>query len=138
MIKRLALITLIFFTLPCSAANLQITEAWIKNLPMVVPMRAGYMNITNKGSSKIAIESLASESFAKIEIHQSIEIDGMMSMQPIPGLAVLPGESIQLEPGGYHLMMMSPLQDLKLGDEIIVTLRFDDQTTQTIIMIVRK
>jgi len=138
MIKRLFLIALFFFSAPCYAESLQITEAWIKNLPMVVPMRAGYMNITNKGSSKIAIESLASESFAKIEIHQSIEIDGMMSMQPIPGLVVLPGESIQLQPGGYHLMMMNPLQELKLGDKIIVTLRFDDQTTQTIIMIVRK
>jgi len=138
MIKPLFFIALFFFSAPGSAESLQITEAWIKNLPMVVPMRAGYMNITNSGSSKIAIESLASESFEKIEIHQSIEIDGMMSMQPIPGLAVLPGESIQLEPGGYHLMMMNPLQDLKLGDKIIVTLRFDNQTTQTIIMIVRK
>jgi len=138
MIKPLFFIALFFFSAPGSAESLQITEAWIKNLPMVVPMRAGYMNITNNGSSKIAIESLASESFEKIEIHQSIEIDGMMSMQPIPGLAVLPGESIQLEPGGYHLMMMNPLQDLKLGDKIIVTLRFDNQTTQTIIMIVRK
>ena len=138
MIKPLFFIALFFFSAPGSAESLQITEAWIKNLPMVVPMRAGYMNITNNGSSKIAIESLASESFEKIEIHQSIEIDGMMSMQPITGLAVLPGESIQLEPGGYHLMMMNPLQDLKLGDKIIVTLRFDNQTTQTIIMIVRK
>ena len=138
MIKPLFFIALFFFSAPGSAESLQITEAWIKNLPMVVPMRAGYMNITNNGSSKIAIESLASESFEKIEIHQSIEIDGMMSMQPIPGLAVLPGESIQLEPGGYHLMMMNPLQDLKLVDKIIVTLRFDNQTTQTIIMIVRK
>jgi len=138
MIKPLFFIALFFFSAPGSAESLQITEAWIKNLPMVVPMRAGYMNITNNGSSKIAIESLASESFEKIEIHQSIEIDGMMSMQPIHGLAVLPGESIQLEPGGYHLMMMNPLQDLKLGDKIIVTLRYDNQTTQTIIMVVRK
>jgi len=138
MIRHLFFIALFFFSTSCSAESLQITEAWIKNLPMVVPMRAGYMNITNKESRKITIESLASDSFERIEIHQSIETDGMMSMQSVPSLPILPGESMQLEPGGYHLMMMNPLEELKPGDKIIVTLRFDDQTTQSIIMIVRK
>ena len=138
MIKRLALITLIFFTLPCSAANLQITEAWIKNLPMSVPMRAGYMDISNNQAETIKIEWLKSEAFARIEIHRSVEKDGMMSMHPVSVLAISSGETVRLAPGGIHLMMMIPLTTLVPGNKIVVTIGYDDQSTQKIELIVRK
>ena len=138
MIKRLALITLIFFTLPCSAANLQITEAWIKNLPMSVPMRAGYMDISNNQAETIKIEWLKSEAFARIEIHRSVEKDGMMSMHPVSVLAISPGETVRLAPGGIHLMLMNPLTTLVPGNKIVVTIGYDDQSTQKIELIVRK
>jgi len=138
MIKRLALIALIFYALPCSAAKLQITEAWIKNLPMVVPMRAGYMNIYNNQTRTINIVWLKSEAFAGIEIHRSVEKDGMMSMHPVSVLAISSGETVRLAPGGIHLMMMNPLITLVPGNKIVVTVGYDDQSTQNIEMIVRK
>ena len=138
MIKRLALITLIFFTLPCSAASLQITEAWIKNLPMSVPMRAGYMVISNNQAQTIKIKWLKSEAFARIEIHQSVEKDGLMSMHPVNLLTISSGETVQLAPGGIHLMMMNPLTTLVPGNKIVVTIGYDDLSTQKIEMIVRK
>lgn len=138
MIRRLALIALIFYALPCSAAKLQITEAWIKNLPMVVPMRAGYMNIVNDQAGTIKIEWLKSEAFARIEIHRSVEEDGMMSMHPVSVLAISSGETVRLAPGGFHLMMMNPLKKLAPGEYCVVTIGYDDQSTQNIEMIVRK
>jgi hypothetical protein len=101
-------------------------------------MRAGYMSITNSGALERSIVSLSSESFMHIDIHQSIEKDGMISMQPVHALSIPPGKSMQLAPGGFHLMMMNPLQPLSLGDRVSVTLQFDDQSTQTIQMVVRK
>ena len=138
MIKRLALIALIFYALPCSAAKLEITEAWIKNLPMVVPMRAGYMDISNNQAQTIKIERLQSEAFARIEIHRSVEKDGLMSMQPVSVLAISSGETVRLAPGGFHLMMMNPLKTLVPGIKVVVTIGYDDQSTQDIEMIVRK
>lgn len=138
MIKRLALIALIFYTLPCSAAKLEITDAWIKNLPMVVPMRAGYMDIYNNQAQTIKIDWLKSESFTRIEIHRSVEKDGLTRMLPVSVLAISPGETVRLAPGGIHLMMMNPLKTLVPGDYCVVTIGFDDQSTQEIEMIVRK
>ena len=138
MIKRLALIALIFYALPCSAAKLEITEAWIKNLPMVVPMRAGYMDISNNQAQTIKIERLQSEAFARIEIHRSVEKDGLMSMQPVSVLAISSGETVRLAPGGFHLMMMNPLKTLVPGNKVVVTIGYDDQSTQDIEMMVRK
>jgi copper(I)-binding protein len=68
MIKRLLLIGLLVFALPVSAENLQITDARIKNLPTVVPVRAGYMKISNKQSRTITILSLESNAFESIKM----------------------------------------------------------------------
>ncbi len=138
MILRLVLVALIFYALPVSAANLLITEAWIKNLPAVVPVRAGYMSIANGQANSVTIKRLTSESFGRIEIHRSIEKDGVVSMQPIHALTIGPDESFRLAPGGYHLMMMNPVKTLVPGNKVIVTIGFDDQSTQNIEMIVRK
>ncbi len=138
MIRRLIALALLVTSLPLAAAGLIITDAWIKDLPAAVPMRAGYMSITNSGAMERSIVSLSSESFMHIDIHQSIEKDGMISMQPVHAFSIPPGKSMQLAPGGFHLMMMNPLQPLSLGDQISVTLQFDDQSTQIIQMVVRK
>jgi copper(I)-binding protein len=138
MIRPLVFIGLIFCALPAAAANLLITEAWIKNLPPVVPVRAGYMNITNNQLQTVAIEWLSSESFARIEIHRSIEKNGVMSMQPVPVLTIEPNQRLQLAPGGYHLMMMNPVKNLQPGNTVKVTIGYADKSTQSIEMIVRK
>jgi copper(I)-binding protein len=138
MIKRLLLIGLLMFALPAAADNLQITDAWIKNLPMAVPVRAGYMHIFNNQSLEITIVSLESKSFESIEIHQSLEIDGMMIMRPVDTLPIPAGGSLELAPGGFHLMMMNPLEQLIPGKKITVTLHYQDKKTQTIEMEVRK
>ena len=138
MIKRLTLIVLILYALPCSAAKLEISGAWIKNLPMVVPVRAGYMSIVNKQTRTITITWAKSEDFARIEVHQSVEKNGVLSMRPVHALEIASGETVKLEPGGIHLMMMEPLKTLTPGSKVVVTIGYDDQTTQNIEMIVRK
>jgi hypothetical protein len=131
-------LALLIFWLPASADNLQITDAWIKNLPMAVPVRAGYMRIFNNQSLEITIVSLDSKSFESIEIHQSLEADGMTSMKPVDTLSIPAGGSLELAPGGFHLMMMNPLEQLIPGKKVAVTLHYQDQKTQTIDMVVRK
>ena len=138
MIKQTLLLVLLICALPVSAENLQITDAWIKNLPAVVPVRAGYMKISNTQSQDITILSLDSKLFEGIHIHQTFEVDGVTSMRAIGDLTIRAGESLELAPGGFHLMMMSPLEELSPGQKVVVTLHYQDQKTQTIEMIVRK
>lgn len=138
MIRPLVFIALVFYALPSVAAELLITEAWIKNLPAVVPVRAGYMNITNNQKQTAEIEWLTSESFARIEIHQSIKKNDLMSMQPVHVLAIGPNQTLQLTPGSYHLMMMDPVKNLQPGNIVKVIIGYADKSTQIIEMIVRK
>lgn len=138
MLNRIILLVLLFTSLSVAADDLLITDAWIRNLPPVVTMRAGYMSITNNGDEVLTIVSVESETFSHIEIHESVEKDGMMSMQAVGVVSIKAGETLHLKPGGLHLMMMHPLQVLSPGDQVTATLIFDDGSRRAVSMKVKK
>ncbi len=125
-------------TMPAMSAPLTITAAWIKNLPPVVPVRAGYMTITNTSDQSVSIVDISSKFFTAVEMHETVENSGMMSMQALTSLTVAAGTKRELKPGGIHLMMMQPTQTLELGSLVAITLLFDNGDTQTLQMTVRK
>ena len=52
--------------------------------------------------------------------------NGVMTMRPLDkGLAIEPGKTVKLAPGGYHLMLMDLKGPLKQGDKVPVTLEFE-------------
>lgn len=125
--------------MPASAyADLDISDARIKNLPPSVPVRAGYMTIHNSAANSVSIVSVRSDAFASVEIHQSLMKDGMMHMEPAGELKVDAGATLQLAPGGLHLMMMQPLQPTRPGEEIEIFLQLHDGSEQQLMMKVIK
>jgi copper(I)-binding protein len=134
---RLLLILSVMFPLT-AFAELDIREAWIKNLPPSTPVRAGYMNIHNPDQVAVSVVEIRSKAFASVEIHQTIERDGMMRMDPVPSLKIEAGSSVQLAPGGLHLMMMNPEQPTRPGDIIEILLVLDDGSEQSLKMLVKK
>ena len=135
--SRLLLILLLIF--PASAfAELDIGDAWIKNLPPTIPVRAGYMTIHNAQTHAISIIAIRSDAFASVEIHRTIEQDGMMRMEPVPTLIIEPDSTVQLAPGGLHLMMMNPTEPTKPGDTLKIEIELDDGSTQSLNMTVKK
>jgi copper(I)-binding protein len=135
--SRLLLILLLI--LPGSAfAELDIRSAWIKNLPPTIPVRAGYMTIHNTQTEAVSIIAISSDAFASVEIHQTIERDGMMGMEAVPTLTIEAGASVQLAPGGLHLMMMNPTKPTKPGDTLKIVIELDDGSTQSLNMTVKK
>ena len=125
--------------LPASAlAELKIDDARIKNLPPSVPVRAGYMTLHNPGENAVSILSVRSDAFASVDIHLSSMQDGMMRMDPVESVSIAAGASLQLAPGGYHLMMMQPLEPTRPGQEIEIVLQFADGSEQRLTMTVIK
>ncbi len=119
-------------------AELEISDARIKNLPPTVPVRAGYMTIHNSSQMAVSIIAIRSDAFASVEIHRSVMHDGMMRMDPVNNLQIAPGASQQLAPGGLHLMMMQPVQATQPGDDIEIILQLDDGSEQRLMMKVIK
>jgi len=133
------LLLMLLLILPGSAvAELEIHDAWIKNLPPAVPVRAGYMTIRNAQANAVSIIAIRSDAFASVEIHRTIAEDGMMRMEPVPTLVIEPDSSVQLAPGGLHLMMMNPTQATRPGDVLQIVIELDDGFTQNLNMTVKK
>ena len=131
--SRLALILLLIFS-PIALAELDIRDPWIKNLPPSVPVRAGYMTIHNPQTKTVSIVSLRSDAFASVEIHQTIEQDGMMRMEQVRSLNIESNSSVQLAPGGLHLMMMNPSEPTQPGDLLEIVIVLDDGSEQRVEM----
>jgi len=68
-----------------------------------------------------------------VEIHLSaMDANGVMKMSQQESIPLAADEEVVFKPGGYHVMMVNLKQDLKPGDEIVVTLHF--QTHEDIVL----
>ena len=125
-------------SLMADSSQVRFNNGWIKQLPPVVPMRAGYMTIDNNSEQDHEIIAFQSDAFDNIEMHETMMEDGMMKMQQQESI-ILPAESrVELRPGGKHLMLITPKQAMQLGDDIELIVTFGDNSTQAIQLEVRE
>ena len=97
-----------------------------------------YFTITNKGRMSDALVDVSSDAADTVGIHET-RIDGnMVRMATVSRIEVPAGGSVELEPGGFHIMMMGLKRDLNPGEMIKVTLRFDKSVEITVTVEVRK
>ncbi|MEL7345861.1 MAG: copper chaperone PCu(A)C [Pseudomonadota bacterium] len=88
---------------------------------------AGYMEITNNGDTTDRLMSVTAD-FPKIEIHTVVMTDdGVARMRPLEaGLEIAPGETVALQPGGFHIMFMGLNGDpFEAGEAFGATLVFE-------------
>lgn len=104
-----------------SADALDIIDPWTPEAPPG-RMMAGFMTLTNDSDEPIMLVDATSPLFERVEIHTMIMDDGVMRMRRLEHLTIEPGQSVSLEPGGKHLMLMGPGERLSSGDRIPVTL----------------
>lgn len=107
------------------AGSLVITAPWTRATPKGAPVAGGYLSITNNGAES---DRLIGGSFAAaggFEVHAMKMEGGVMKMRPVEnGLEIKPGETVELKPGGLHLMFVRLKQQLKAGDTVKGTLEF--------------
>ncbi|MBS3803287.1 MAG: copper chaperone PCu(A)C [Oleiphilaceae bacterium] len=105
-----------------------VAHPWARATPPIEPVNAAaYMIINNQSDKDIRVTGVSTPIAQTASLHQSLTVDGQMRMRALPdGLAVPAGGSVKLEPKGYHVMMMSLDEPLKVGDSFPVTLTFAD------------
>lgn len=108
------------------AGDLVISQAWSRATPGSAKVGGGYLTITNNGSAADRLLSAASDVAEKVELHEMSMSNGVMSMRPVDGgLAIEPGKSVSLAPGGFHLMLLGLKAPLLQGKQVPVTLTFE-------------
>jgi periplasmic copper chaperone A len=108
------------------AGDLVITQAWSRATPGGAKIAGGYLTIENKGTSADRLIGGSGDVAAKVEVHEMATNNGVMTMRPLDkGLAIEPGQTVKLAPGGYHLMLFDLKEPLKQGDKVPITLEFE-------------
>ncbi len=56
--------------------------------------------------------------------------DNVMKMRQVPAVDLPAGKTVELKPGGYHVMLMDLKQQVKAGDTVPVTLQIEGNDGQ--------
>jgi len=99
---------------------------WIRAIPPGSKMTAGFGTFRNAGSEPLRITSFSSPSFGDVSLHRTELVDGVSKMKEVTEMFIEAGESVTLEPGGYHLMLMMPVEPLQPGGLVAVEFHVSD------------
>lgn len=102
---------------------LEFENAWVRAMPPFQPNSAGYFTLTNRGDVAVAIVGASSNVADSVELHTTRKVDGLVRMEKLQGLAVAPGERVELAPGGKHLMLLGLAFRLVPGDDVELCLQ---------------
>jgi len=106
------------------AATVQAADALCRPTPVGRQMTGCYLTLTTATADRLV--SASSPDANMVQIHESRVESGMMMMAELrEGLPLPAGETVTLEPGGNHLMLMGVKEPLVAGDTVALTLTFE-------------
>jgi periplasmic copper chaperone A len=108
-------------------------DAWIRAAPPGSHMLAGYATLKNTGDTRISILTVQTDAFREAAIHETtVDRDGVSKMRELPRLDIEPGATVEMKPGGRHLMLSDPRHPIVAGEKIgMVFLLGDGNRVQT-------
>ena len=133
-----------------SGSGPEITKVWARTSPMETSLGAVYMTISSKDGDELTDVSVDSSIAAMAQIHEMVMATadtsmsmtsdaptGEMVMQEVDSVVIDAGGSVDLMPGGYHIMLMELAAPLELGAKFDVTLTFATAGKITVVAEVR-
>ncbi|MGA2311079.1 MAG: copper chaperone PCu(A)C [Xanthobacteraceae bacterium] len=110
--------------------SIHIAQPWARATPKGASSGAGYMTVTNNGTTPDRLSCVSSDAAAKCQIHTMTVEGGVMKMRPVEGgLEIKPGETIMLKPSSLHVMFVDLKHPLEQGKMVGATLKFEKAGT---------
>ncbi|WP_448587694.1 copper chaperone PCu(A)C [Thermocrinis sp.] len=101
--------------------KIEVKDAWVRLVPPNAKTTAAYMKIENKGTEADKLID-ASNNVSKItELHETV--DG--KMRKISAIEIPAKKTVELKPGGLHVMIIDLKEPLKEGQTVEITLKFE-------------
>ena len=108
------------------AAELKVTHPWVALAPPGAHATAAFMELNNPGEQAVDVVAAMAEGFRAVELHLSINENGMHRMIQQERITVPAGGAVALAPGGYHVMLMGIERELAEGDTVTLDLTLGD------------
>lgn len=134
-----ALVVLCLMQWACSPEPaLRLSGGWIREAPPGSMHLAGYFELHNYLAETVTLTGASSASFASVEFHETRMENGVARMRPTGDIPIRPGETLSLQPGAMHLMLMNPSRELGAGVTVTLVLHFADRADLRADLPVRK
>src|SRR3984957_8104939 len=131
-LHRLTLAALVaVLALPASALDyklgaIEIVQPWTRTTPPTAESGGGYLVVKNTGTTPDRLIAVKSPVADKVEIHE-MKMDGnIMRMREVEkGIEIPPGATVELKPGGFHVMFMGLKAPFAKDAKVPLTLVFE-------------
>jgi copper(I)-binding protein len=131
-LRRLALAALVaILALPAFALDyklgaIEIGQPWTRATPPTAESGGGYLVLKNTGATPDRLIAVKSPAADKVEIHE-MKMDGnIMRMREVEkGIEIPPGATVELKPGGFHVMFMGLRAPFAKDAKVPLTLVFE-------------
>ena len=125
--KRLTLLTLLFvgsglLQAHAQAQTLTVQDAWARPTVAGQKTSGAYMKITAR--ENLQLVGASSPVAGVTEVHEMKMEGDVMKMRALPALELPAGKTVELKPGGYHVMLMDLKTALPKDSSVPLTLVF--------------
>jgi len=113
-------------------AQVEVKSAWVRGTVAAQKTTGAYMEISSARDARlIGTESTAA---GAVEVHEMSMDKNVMRMRAVPKLDLPAGKTVELKPGGYHMMLIDLKRPLKKGDTVSLRLKIEnkDKTVSTV------
>lgn len=103
--------------------SIKIENAYTRSTVPGQQVAGGFMKIENKGGVDQLV-SASSPVAGEVQLHEMAMEGNVMKMRQVKDIAVPAGATVELKPGGLHLMFMNIKAPLAAGETVPVKLKF--------------
>jgi copper(I)-binding protein len=103
--------------------SIKVEQAYTRSTVPGQMAAGGFMKIENKGAADQLV-SASSPVAGEVQLHEMAMEGNVMKMRQVKDIAVPAGGSVELKPGGLHLMFMNIKAPLTAGESVPVKLKF--------------
>lgn len=119
------------------ADQLQVEGAYIRANPPARATTAAYMQLQNTGEAPVLITSIQTPIAGEVQIHTTVMDNHVMHMEHVEVLEIPAQSTVNLTPGGLHMMLTSVVEGVIPGTKTKMTFHFEDGSTSTTMVPVR-
>ena len=105
-------------------AQVKVDNAWARATVQGQKATGAFMKLTAPQAAQLVAVSTPVAGVA--EIHEMKMDGGVMKMRAMPALELPANQTVELKPGGYHLMLMDLKTPLAKDSNLALTLTFRD------------
>lgn len=113
-------------------AQVTVTAPWVRATVAQQSSTGAFMQL--KSPKAVKLVSVSTPVAGIVEVHEMAMDGQIMRMRAVPALDLPADKTVELKPGGYHVMLMDLKGQVKAGDTVPMTLVFEgaDQKRETV------